>query len=51
MLTFRNSKKTFKLDGDLLEPMSHYDFNDSQSNPQDQKIIYEYGKEMNSNIK
>ena len=51
MLTFRDSKKSFKLDGDLLETMTHYDFNVSHSNPKDQKLIYEFGKKMKFDIK
>ena len=51
MLTFRDSKKSFKLDGDLLETMTKYDFNVSHSNPKDQKPIYEFGKKNNFNIK
>ena len=51
MLTFRDSNKSFKLDGDLLETITNYDFNVSHSNPKDQKLIYEFGKEMNFNIK
>ena len=51
MLLFRDSKKSFKLDGDLLEAITNYDFNVSHSNPKDQKLIYEFGKEMNFNIK
>ena len=51
MLLFRDSIKSFKLDGDLLETMTNYDFNVSHSDPKDQKIIYEFGKEMNFNIK
>ena len=47
MLTFRDSSKSFKLDADLLETMKNYDFNVNHANPQDQKLIYEYGKEMN----
>ena len=50
MLTFRDGNKSFKLDGDLLETLTRYDFNVSHSNPQDQKLIYEFGKEMNFNI-
>ena len=41
MLTFRDSNKSFKLDGDLLETMTIYDFNVNHANPQDQKLIYE----------
>ena len=46
MLTLRDSNKSFKLAGDLLEKMTNYDINVSHSNPQDQKLIYELGKEM-----
>ena len=31
--------------------MTNYDFNVSHSNPQDQKFIYEFGKEMKFDIK
>ena len=51
MLTFRDSNKSLNLDGDLLETMTVYDFNVSLSNPKDQKLIFEFGKEMNFNIK
>ena len=51
MLTFGDSKKVFKLDGDLLESITNYDFNVDHSNQQDRKLIYEFAKEMNFNIK
>ena len=51
MLTFRDSNKTFKLDGDLSETLTNFDFNVDLSNPQDQKLIHEFGKEMNFNIR
>ena len=51
MLTFRDSNKSFKLDGVVLETMNNFDFKVSHSSPQDQKLIYEFGKEMNFNIK
>ena len=38
MLTIRDSKKSSKLDGEII---SIYDFNLSLSNPQDQKLIHE----------
>ena len=44
MLIFRDSNKSFKLDGDLLETMTNYDFNVDQSNQQDRKLIYELEK-------
>ena len=51
MITFRDSNKTFKLDGDLLETLTNYDFIVSHSKPTDQKLIYEFGKKMNFNIR
>ena len=51
MLTFRDSNKSLKSDGDLLETMTNYAFNVSHSKPHDQKLIYEFGKGMNFNIK
>ena len=44
MITFRDSNKSFKLDGDLLESMTNYDFNVDHSNQQDRKLIYEFAK-------
>ena len=51
MLIFRDSNKSFKLDGDLLETMTNYDFNVDYSNQQDRKLLYEFAKEMNFNIR
>ena len=51
MLTFRDSNKPLKLDGALSETMTTFDFNVSHSNPKDQKLIYEVGKEINFNNK
>ena len=51
MLTFRDTNKSFLLDGNLLETMRNYDFNVVQSDPQYQKLIYEFGKEMKFDIK
>ena len=39
MLTFRNSNKSFKLDGDLLQTITDHDFNVDHSNQQDGKTI------------
>ena len=39
LLTFRESNKSFKLDGDLLKTMTNYKFNADHSNIQDRKII------------
>ena len=51
MLIFRDSNKSFKLEGDLLETMTNYDFNVDHSNQQDRKLIYELAKEMIFNIR
>ena len=51
MLLFRDLNKSFQLDGDLLETMTYYDFNVSHFDPKDQKLIYEFGKEMIFNIR
>ena len=49
-LTFGDSNKSFKIDGDLLETRTNFDFNVSHANPQDQKLIYEFGKETKFDI-
>ena len=51
MITFRDSNKVFKLDGDLLETITNYDFNVNHSNQKDRKLIYEFAKEMNFDIR
>ena len=51
MLIFRDSNKPFKLEGDLSETMTNYDFNVDHSNQQDRKLIYELVKEKNFNIR
>ena len=51
LLTFRDSNRSFELERDLLETMTNYDFNVSNSHPQDRKLIYEFRKEMNFNNK
>ena len=51
MLTFRDTNKTFRLEGDLLKVMTNYKFNVDQSNQQDRKIIYEFAKEMKYDVK
>ena len=47
MLTFRDSIKSFKSDGDLLETMTKYDFNVGHSTPQNRKLFHEFGKKWN----
>ena len=39
LLIFRDSNKSFKLDGDLLETITNYDFNVDHSIQQDRKMI------------
>ena len=51
MITFRDSNKSFKLDGDLLETITNYDFNVDHSDQKDRKLIYEFAKEMNFNTR
>ena len=51
MLTFGDSNTSYKLDGDLLGTMTNFDFNVSHSNPQNQKLFYEFEKEMKIYIK
>ena len=46
-ITFRDSNKTFRLEGDLLKVITNYKFNVDHSSPQDKKLIYEFAKEMN----
>ena len=51
MITFRDIKKTFKLDGVLLKVVTNYTFNADHSSPQDKKLIHEFTKEMNYDTK
>ena len=51
MITFRDSNKSSKLEGDLLKLITDYKFNAEYSSPQDKKLIYEFAKEMNYDTK
>ena len=51
MLTFRDSNKSFRLEGDLLKVVTNYKFNAEYSSPQDKKLIYEFAKELNYDTK
>ena len=51
MLTFRDTNKTFRPEGDLLEVMTNYKFNVDHSNQQNRKIIYEFAKKMKYDVK
>ena len=51
MITFRDSNKSFRLEGDLLKLITNHKFNAGHSSPQDKKLIYEFAKEMNYDTK
>ena len=51
MITFRDSNKSFKLEGDLLKLITNHKFNAGHSSPQDKKLFYEFVKEMNYDTK
>ena len=51
MITFRDSNKTFRLEGDLLKVITNYKFNADHSSTQDKKLIYEFAKEMKYDTK
>ena len=51
MITFRDSNKSFSLEGDLLKVITNHKFNVDHSSPQDKKLIYEFAKEMNYDTK
>ena len=51
MIIFRDSNKSFKLEGDLLKLITNYKFNADHSSPQDKKLINDFAKEMNYDAK
>ena len=51
MITFRDSNKSFKLEGNLFKLITDYKFNADHSSQQDRNLIYEFAKEMNYDIK
>ena len=51
MITFRDSKNSFKFEGDVLKLITNYKFNADHSSAQDKKLIYEFAKKMNYNTK
>ena len=51
MLTFRDTKKVFKIEGDLYKVITDYKFNVDHCNQQDRKIINEFGKEKKYKLK
>ena len=51
MLSFRDSNKSFKLDGDPLKTINNEKFNVGHSNLQDRKMFREFAEETNFAIK
>ena len=51
MITFRDSNKTFRLEGDLLKVKTNYKINVDHSSTQDKKLISQFAKEMKYDIK
>ena len=51
IIIFRDSNKSFKLEGDLLKLITNHKFNADHSSPQDKSLIYEFAKEMNYDTK
>ena len=51
MITFRDTNKSFKLEGDLSRPITNYKFNADHSSPQDKKFFSEFAREMNYDTK
>ena len=51
MLTFRDTNKIFKLEGDLYKVITDYKFNVDHFNKQNRQINYEFGKEMKYKLK
>ena len=51
MITFRDSYKSFRLEGDLLKLITNHKINADHSSSQDKKLIYEFAKEMNYDTK
>ena len=51
MSTFGDSRKPFKLDGDLFKTMTSFKFNVGHSNLHDREIIYEFAKAIKFDIK
>ena len=51
LLTFRDSSKVFELKGDLLEKITHKNYNVDLAKLLDKKLMYNFAKEMNFDIK
>ena len=51
MLTFRDSGKVFELKGDLFEMITNKNYNVNLDSLSDQKLLYDFSKEMNFDTK
>ena len=51
MIVFRDSNKSFRLEGDLLKVITTYKFNVDHSSPRDKRLIYEFANAMNYDVK
>ena len=51
MLTFRDTNKQFELKGDLLEMITNSKYNVDLASLQDKKLMYDFAKEMNFDLK
>ena len=51
MISFRDTNKSFKLEGDLLKLITNYKFNADHSSPRDKKIFGDFAREMNYDTK
>ena len=51
LLTFRDTKKVFELKGDLLKMITNNNYNVDLASLQDKKLMYDFAKEMNFDMK
>ena len=51
MLTFRDTGKVFKLEGDLLKIMTNKNYNVDLASLADKKLMYDFAKQMNFDLK
>ena len=51
ILTFRDTRKEYELTGDLLEMITNSKYNVNLASLQDKKLMYDFAKEMNFDLK
>ena len=51
LLTFRDTNKQFELKGDLLKMITNKNYNVDLASLSDKKLMYDFAKEMHSDIK